>query len=252
MTSRPIFCPNQSVVTYGFIVDGHLHRLRLKNSLETLVNHWNILGARIVKDTQSLFEYHIPSTFGDEVEAFTFDSEVLSTPLSDRFEIPPPTAEPSIFTPSPSTIFQPPIHLRHDCLSQYESASQPILHLQIVQFSDEKTSVGLTVPRCFCDAGGMKEILSAWSSILAKGGITENIPAVIQDRMALENEREDDSDTPLPSQVSLAHPDEESKKETRWLFMPSETLVKLTRECRDDLALQGCDVQVDETDVLLA
>ncbi|KAJ6519857.1 hypothetical protein C8R45DRAFT_953006 [Mycena sanguinolenta] len=252
-TSYPIPCHDlfQSVVTYGFVVDGLLHRLRLKNSLERLVRHWIILGARIGKDSQGVFEYRVPSAFNDEVEAFTFDSQVLSSPLSDHFRIPPATPEPSIFTPSSATIFQPPAHLRRDCLSQYESASQPILHLQIVQFSDEKTSVGFTIPRCFCDAWGMKEILSTWSSILASGEITADVPGLVEDTMVLEKVhpqfRNHFHSGQLPADTFT---EEDCEIIPRWLFMPTETLANLTRACRDQLGSESD--KINQTDVLLA
>ncbi|KAJ6575154.1 hypothetical protein B0H19DRAFT_629940 [Mycena capillaripes] len=183
--------------------------------------------------------------------------KLLSSPLHDNFQIPARTAQPSIFTPSPSTIFQPPAHLRHDHLSFYESSSQPILHLQIVQFLDEKTSIGLTIPECFCDAGGMKEILAAWSSILVKGGNTAGLPAIVEDTKILEKiVPEISSDEAprslwkhnLPSQLDASFDEED----TRWLFMPAETLAKLTQGCRDELALGTDQVQVSEGDVLLA
>ncbi|KAF7339440.1 hypothetical protein MSAN_02158200 [Mycena sanguinolenta] len=258
--SHPISCHDlifQSVVTYGFVVDGHLHRLRLKNSLERLivVHQWNILGSRIGKGPQGVFEYRVPSAFNDEVEPFTFDSQVLSTPLSDHFRIPNATADPAIFTPSSATIFQPLAHLRRDCLSEYESSSQPILHLQIIQFADEKTAVGLTVPRCFCDVWGMKKILSAWSSILASGEITANIPVLVEDTMILEKLQPEIASqirnhfhpTQLPADTSA---DEERENIPRWLFMPAETLAKLTRECKAELGSESD--KVNETDVLLA
>ncbi|KAJ7038154.1 hypothetical protein C8F04DRAFT_370422 [Mycena alexandri] len=261
-TSHAISChdlPFQSIVTYGFIVDGHLHRLRLRNTLEKLiVERWNILGARIGKDAQGRFEYRVPSVFNDEIEAFTFDNDALATPLADHFQIPAPTLEPSMFTPSASTIFQPPGHLRHDHVSRYESLGQPILHLQIVQFSDEKTSVGLTVPACFCDSWGMKELLSAWSSVLAKGGNTEDVPALIEDTMILENIAPEVVSDGTPGSLSIhrapSEPLTDSRNEScaRGLFMPAEVLVKMTEECRTELTAEADEVGVDEEDVLLA
>lgn len=189
----------------------------------------------------------------------------MSTPLVDHFQLPTPTAQPSIFVPSASTIFEPPAHLRHSNLSLYESSSQPILHLQVVQFSDEKTSVGLTIPQCFCDAGGMKEILSAWSCILSKGGIADNVPAIVEDTVILEKIVPEiggnDAPAPkslwthyLPSQVPANSSDENSEADTRWLFMPAETLTEMTRECRDELTsgTERSDIQVSEAEVLLA
>ncbi|KAF7347800.1 hypothetical protein MVEN_01537500 [Mycena venus] len=269
-TSYPISCHDialQSVVTYGFIVDGHLHRLRLKNSLEKLiVNQWNILGARIGKNAQDRFEYRVPSAFNDEVEAFSFDSQTLSTPLSDHFQIPPPTSQPSLFTASPSVIFEPPAHLKHDHLSSYEKSSQPILHLQVMQFSadekeKEKTSIGLTVPQCFCDAGGIREILSAWSSVLAKGGITEDIPTLADGMMLEKIEPEVASHEALDTlwthhslnEIPADAPSPSDEREVaKWMFMPTETLARLTRESQDELAADGYDVLVGEADVLLA
>jgi hypothetical protein len=57
-TTYPISCHDleasqSATATYGFIVDGLLHRLRLKNALERLVvGRWTILGAKIGKNKQ--------------------------------------------------------------------------------------------------------------------------------------------------------------------------------------------------------
>ncbi|KAK7064200.1 hypothetical protein R3P38DRAFT_3165215 [Favolaschia claudopus] len=258
-TSHRISCHDaffETVVTYGLIVDGHLHRLRLKNTLETLVNQWKILGARISRDLQGNLEYRVPSTFNDDIEAFTFDSEILSTPLSDHYQIPLAPASPSLVTPSPATIFQPPVHLRRSCLSQYEALFQPILHLQIVQSSDdEKTSVGLTLPRCFCDMWGMKEIFSAWSRILENSD--DSVPLLIEDTTILEKIEWTSEERPRSlwkhqitgqSQTdALDVAQEQSEEGATWLFIPVETLTSSRRV----LELES-EEKIDDMDILFA
>ncbi|KAJ7487625.1 hypothetical protein B0H11DRAFT_1102798 [Mycena galericulata] len=254
-------------MTYGFVVDGRLHRLRLKDTLEKLISsHWKILGARIGKDKQGQYEYRVPSIFNEETEPMTFDYQIFSTPLSNHFQMPLPTAEPSVFPPSSSTIFQPPPHLRQEDLSLYESVAQPVLHLQIAQFSDEKTSVGLTIPHCFCDAQGMKEILAAWSNIMSNAG---SVPDIVDDPRILEKVSAEvaGQDDGLPGSLWAHHipgvpattsysndlSSEEVQEESRWIFMPAEFLARMTQECRDELKLcTEYDVEVSEWDVLVA
>lgn len=152
-------------------------------------------------------------------------------------------------------------------MSLYESAFQPILHLQIAQFSDEKTSIGLTIPNCF-DVWGMKEILAAWSNIL--GGSLDKVPEIVDDTKILEKvepEVAGDDDRP-PAAGSLwthylskrpaptssnEHPSEELEEDSRWIFMPAELLAQMTQECGDELNAAGKEGdEVSEGDVLLA
>jgi hypothetical protein len=111
----------------------------------------------------------------------------------------------------------------------------------------------------------MKEILSAWSCILSKGGIADNVPAIVEDTVILEKIVPEiggnDAPAPkslwthyLPSQVPANSSDENSEADTRWLFMPAETLTEMTRECRDELTsgTERSDIQVSEAEVLLA
>ncbi|KAK8870113.1 hypothetical protein IAR55_000683 [Kwoniella newhampshirensis] len=260
--------PIRSILTYGFLVDGVLDGQVLKTSFEKLVERWPILGSRAAKDDDDNLIWLTPTRFSPCVPHFTFSHRTSP----DHFVPSQPTRTPSTHLPSPEMkeIFNPPAELHHPSIEGYIESSQPIFHLQITSSEKKKkkkTAIGLTVPHCFCDAGGMKSILSAWSEVMREGGV-EGVGDVEEDTLFLEkigmkDERvkgegtlpksmwiHDIPDEPIQTQAGpLPAPRGGNRGEGRWVIVPNVWLRELKRRCMNEIGDQGW---VSEGDVLYA
>lgn len=144
-----------------------------------------------------------------------------------------------------NSVFLPPAHLAQSNISGYVFTQQPILHLQITHTSNG-TAVGLTIPHCFADAGGMKEIISAWTTVLRQGSLKD----LNEDTLFLEHINAPIDEVPpglwLHDTIVPLAP---GQAEARWIFVPDDILASMKESCMKEL---GEGQWVSKGDVLYA
>ncbi|RSH83804.1 hypothetical protein EHS25_005419 [Saitozyma podzolica] len=235
-------------MTYGFLLSGIADPGRLKSALEELVRRWPLLGSTIVRREDGRYAY-LPWSPLSPAPPITFQTHHSSLPSTSVCPLPRPTPRPSIQNISTAPLFRPPPELHHSHFDSYAHTSppQPIVHLQVNTYADDTSAVSVTMPHCFADAGGVREILAAWVGVL-KG---EQVPMTGMDTLFLENigsgsgsgsgKGVDEDALRADRSGGAARRDwidwnqADSERTTRWIFVPNDYLSRLKHECTAEL-----------------
>ncbi|ERS95274.1 uncharacterized protein SPSK_06167 [Sporothrix schenckii 1099-18] len=173
-----------------FVVKGRLDAAALKAGLDKLIReHWRKLGGRLVwNSTRGVFEYHVPQTFTDGYELFTWTESDKS---SESIE----TAVPSLKAPSTTPkeaetvtetdgsasggnvggmVFLPPVMVYDAAFRPAnwpfhvadDPTDSPILYIHMTLY-DDASVLAMSVPHMVTDQMGLTTLVNAWMGVLA-------------------------------------------------------------------------------------
>lgn len=143
------------------------------------IGDWRRLGGRLrVGKTRNL-EIHVPSAFSEERPAVNYTHNVYDIRIRDHSvaaNLPESTDKPSIH-PGPSNFRNLGLSSNTPArLDDFLSQDVPPLSLHVNSFTDA-TLVSLSWPHIFFDASGFREVLKAWSLVLA--GREDEVPRLL-------------------------------------------------------------------------
>ncbi|KIH87022.1 hypothetical protein SPBR_04892 [Sporothrix brasiliensis 5110] len=173
-----------------FVVKGRLDGAALKAGLDKLIReHWRKLGGRLVRDSRGVFEYHVPQTFTDGYELFTWtetdkSSESIETavPSLKAPSAAPKEAETATETDGSASggtvggmVFLPPVTV-YDAAFRPASwpfhvaddpSDSPILYIHMTLYEDASV-LAMSVPHIVTDQMGLTTLVNAWMGVLAE------------------------------------------------------------------------------------
>lgn len=141
-------------------------------------------------------EYHIPERYDDTRPAFVYthvkhDMRISEHPLASRLPRPASSPSSSAFSSKPTVTGTPqefqPLMRRADgprSMADYCARDEPQLSLHVESFADA-TLVSLSWPHTLLDGMGRRELLTAWTAVLAgREGDVKPLHGVDEDPLA--------------------------------------------------------------------